>query len=68
MKAQVKKQPVRIRLPKYGHALMLCLEYLSQYQSPVIGKVHHLDECFDIELKMTAPAAQQLKKYINNNL
>jgi hypothetical protein len=68
MRAEVKKDPVRIRVPKYGNALMLCMEYLSDYRLPVIKRVHQLDEHFDIELMMTAPAAQPIKRYINANL
>ena len=69
MNAQIKKNPVRIRVPKYGNGLMLLMEYASNYKTgTILGLVTQLDEYFDIELRMTAPAAQSVKKYINANL
>jgi hypothetical protein len=68
MKATIKIKPVRIRVPKYGNALMLCMERAARYSMPILGNVTEVDESFDIELRMTAPAAQSFKKYINDNL
>jgi hypothetical protein len=68
MKAQVKIKPTRIRVPKYGNALMLLMEYASNSHGGILGNVTQFDEYFDIELRMTAPTAQSVKKYINANL
>jgi len=69
MEATVKKNPVRIRVPKYGNGLMLLMEYVSRYtHSSILGNVTQLDEYFDVEIRMTAPCAQSIKKYINANL
>jgi hypothetical protein len=69
MKVQVKINPVRIRIPRYGNALMLLMEYASKYKvTPILGKVTDLDEWFDIELRMTRVTAQSVKKYINENI
>jgi hypothetical protein len=72
MKAQIKKNPTRIRIYKSGNSLMLLMEYLSKYRhSPILKITEHFSELnsyFDFELSMTAPAAQSIKKYINNNL
>ncbi len=69
MKAQIKKNPTRIRVPKYGNGLMLLMEYASNYKTnSILGLITQYDEYFDVELRMTAPTAQSIKKYINNNL
>ena len=68
MEATIKKNPTRICVPKYGNALMLCMEYAAQYSGPIMGKVTQLDEHFEIELRMTVPCAQSWKRYINANL
>ena len=68
MKAQVKLNPTRLRLPKYGNALMLLMELASRHYTPVIKKVTQNEETFDIEIYGTKAVAQSFKKYINDNL
>lgn len=68
MKAEVKLNPVRIRLPKYGNALMLLMEQASDYKMPFLGKVTDDDKYFLIEISGTKDVAQSVKKYINANL
>lgn len=69
MKAKVKLNPVRIRVPKYGNALMLLMERASSYKTaPFLGIVTELDKEFDIEIRGTKHVAQLIKNYINNNL
>jgi len=68
LQAKVKKNPVRIKIDKYGNSLMLLMECAGRYSMPILGKVTELDKEFDIELRMTAPTAQSVKNYINSNL
>ena len=64
---QVKLNPTRLRLPKYGNALMLLMEDMSKSNTK-INKVHDLDEFFDVEIHASKNVAQSIKKYINLNL
>lgn len=70
--AQVKLNPVRIRVPKYGNALMLLMEEASKYKSCMrsfLGNVtDEVEGYFDIEIRGTKHVAQDVKKYINLNL
>jgi len=69
LQAQVKRNPTRIRVPKYGNALMLLMECATRYSTmPLIGNVTDADEYFDVQVRMTSPCAQSIKKYINANL
>jgi hypothetical protein len=69
LKAQVKNNPTRIRVPKYGKGLMLLMEAASRYNStPLCGQIKDVGEYFDLGLRMTSPAAQSIKKYINSNI
>ena len=68
MKATIKINPVRVRVPKYGNGLMLLMEFASRYTTPILGKITDLEKTFDVELRMSRVAAQSAKKYINLNL
>ncbi len=72
LKAQVKLNPVRIRVPKYGNALMLLMEKASKYKSCMnsfLGNVtDEVEDYFDIEIRGTKDVAQSVKNYINLNL
>tara|TARA_R110002050_G_scaffold208744_1_gene344786 strand:+ start:150 stop:356 length:207 start_codon:yes stop_codon:yes gene_type:complete len=65
--AQVKLNPTRLRLPKYGNALMLLMEDMAKSNTK-INKVHDLDEFFDVEIHASKNVAQSIKNYINRNI
>ena len=67
-KAQVKLNPVRIRVPEYGNSLMLLME-IANNKSSFLGNVTvEAKGYFDIEIRGTKHVAQSVKNYINLNL
>tara|TARA_B100001248_G_C27251683_1_gene394116 strand:+ start:195 stop:410 length:216 start_codon:yes stop_codon:yes gene_type:complete len=66
--AEVKLNPIRIRVPEYGNGLMLLME-IANNKSNFLGNVTvELEGYFDIEIRGTKQVAQDVKKYINLNL
>lgn len=72
MKAEVKYSNGWVLVvPKYGHAPMLFMEWLSQFPA---GKnwlhkiIQNLDDCFSIRLNMKKEQYEQAAQYINDNL
>ena len=68
LKAKVKLNPVRIRVPENGNGLMLLMEIASNYSNFLGNVTNQVEGYFDIEIRATKQVAQDVKKYINLNL
>jgi len=68
MKAEIKLNPVRISIPKYGHGLMLAMEYLARVRYVLPTAILDTGDRIEIRLPYTKHSIRGIKNYINNNL
>ena len=64
---EVKLNPVRLCIPRYGNGLMLLMEYLAKY-GPMPTGIFSREEFIEIKLPVTKHGIRPIKEYINQNL
>ena len=68
MKAEIKLNPTRISIPKYGNGLMLAMEFLAKWATIMPTGIYDVGERIEIRLPLTNHSIRPIKKYINDNL
>ena len=64
--AEIKLNPVRIRLFKYDHSIMLALEYLAQ-EKTYPTKIVDDGDYIELILPYTKHSIRPLQRFINKN-
>jgi hypothetical protein len=68
MKAEVKLNPVRLSIPKYGNGLMLAMEYLAKCETILPTGIYEVGETIELKLPYTKHSIKSIQNYINANL
>lgn len=68
MKAEVKLNPVRLSIPKYGNGLMLAMEFLAMAGSVTPTAIFDTGDRIELKLPYTKHSIQSIKNYINANI